>query len=284
LNEDSLLVIDQEGDRHTIFNINGDYIRSIPRRLGWGTFVFRGGTVENRIYEYWTIESGQTVSPILVGTRVREGTPTTAITAGGSESRERNTQADTVFLPSPDGPVYDAFSIRTAERGMVIRVPFTGAPQYHLDGRGHLWSGHGGTATLYRTTLEGDTLAEVVFQFDPAPVSEQEIAEWEQQPAIDRFKGLGGTLERNRIPTSKPYFDGIFTDQQNNTWLTIPAAQGTAAFAVFDPQGRYFGHLRVNGIERDENVPPVVRNNRLHFVGRDALDVQRVYVYRINEH
>jgi hypothetical protein len=166
---------------------------------------------------------------------------------------------------------------------MVIRVPFTGAPQYHLDGQGNLWSGHGGTARLYRTTLEGDTLAEITFQFDPAPVSAEEIAEWEKQPAIDRFKSLGGTLERDRIPATKPYFDGIITDQENNTWLTIPAAPSIAAFAVFDPQGRYLGPLHVTGIERDEYVPPVVRNNRLHFVGRDTLDVQRVYVYRVNE-
>jgi hypothetical protein len=30
-------------------------------------------------------------------------------------------------------------------------------------------------------------------------------------------------------------------------------------------------------------VSPVVRNGRLYFIGRDDLDVQRVYVHRIEK-
>jgi hypothetical protein len=50
---------------------------------------------------------------------------------------------------------------------------------------------------------------------------------------------------------------------------------------VLDPDGRYLGHLDVDGIALETYVRPVVRNDRLYFVGRDDLDVQRVYVYRI---
>jgi hypothetical protein len=63
--------------------------------------------------------------------------------------------------------------------------------------------------------------------------------------------------------------------------MTVPAAPGVVRFAVIDPDGRYLGELDVHSANRDEYVAPVVRSDRLYFVGRDELDVQRVYVYRI---
>jgi hypothetical protein len=48
------------------------------------------------------------------------------------------------------------------------------------------------------------------------------------------------------------------------------------------PEGRYLGSLRAEGMKRDLYLPPLVRNGRLHFVARDELDVQRVYVFAID--
>jgi hypothetical protein len=54
-------------------------------------------------------------------------------------------------------------------------------------------------------------------------------------------------------------------------------------FRVFDRDGRYLGALRLNGLQRDPFLPPVVRNGTLHMVGRDELDVQRVYMFAIEK-
>jgi hypothetical protein len=53
-------------------------------------------------------------------------------------------------------------------------------------------------------------------------------------------------------------------------------------FAVLDTDGRYLGRLQVDGMEREVYLRPVVRNGRVYWVGRDELDVQRVYVYTID--
>jgi hypothetical protein len=164
---------------------------------------------------------------------------------------------------------------------MVIGVPFTGSPEYWLDGRGGLWHGHGGTARIYHSTLQGDTLTQIILNIAPVPVTPEEIAEFEAGPAIERFKSLGGKLDLSRIPKAKPYFDGITVDSRGNIWLMVPAAPRQTLFAVLDPDGRYLGRLQIDAVDRDAYVSPVLRNERLYFVGRDELDVQRVYVYRV---
>lgn len=52
-------------------------------------------------------------------------------------------------------------------------------------------------------------------------------------------------------------------------------------FALLDPEGRFLGRIELPGIERDVQVGPVVQNGKLYLVGRDALDVQHVHVFRI---
>jgi hypothetical protein len=61
----------------------------------------------------------------------------------------------------------------------------------------------------------------------------------------------------------------------------VPTSPEGTAFAVFDPESRYLGRLRVDGATRVGYLPIVVRNDRLHFVARDGLGVQRVYGFRI---
>jgi len=284
LADDTLVIVDQRGNRYSLLSLDGEYVRSVLRRLSFFGWVFSGGIDGEHIHEVSAAGPEDARRPVLLGTRLRGGEADLAdavqSAAAATESAPRFT-ADTVPLPMSDAPLYESFSVRTASAGMVMSVPFSGSPEYHLDGAGGLWHGHGSLPRLYHSTLQGDTLTEIVFGHDPFPVAPEEVAEWEAQPGIERFRSLGGKLDMSRIPTAKPYFDGIATDARGNIWLTVPAAPPTPTFAVFDPDGRYLGQLQVSGMERELYVSHVVRNDRLYFVGRDELDVQRVYVYRI---
>ncbi len=114
------------------------------------------------------------------------------------------------------------------------------------------------------------------------PVGAVEIEEWESGSAVERFRSIGGRLDMDRIPANKPFFDDIFTDEDGNVWLTVPAGPIETVFAVLDPDGRYLGRLAVSGVARDSFLRPIVRDDRLYWVGRDELDVPRVLVYRID--
>ena len=98
---------------------------------------------------------------------------------------------------------------------------------------------------------------------------------------MEQFRSMGGKLDIGRITKVKPFFDDIYVDPDGNVWLSVPVGPTETVFAVLDPDGRYLGRLQLDGINRDTYIPPVVRNGRLYLIATDELDVQRVYVFRI---
>lgn len=271
LSADSLLVIDQEGNRYSVLSREGDYVRSVSRRLGFYGWVFRGGLVEGLVHEQSGVRDGDDYLPAYLRNPIR------GPGLGGAEPP----LGDTVLLPVPQAPLYESFSVRTERGGMSMGVPFAPSSVYHLDREGTVWHGHGGEFRVFRSTVTGDTLTEIVLASDPTPVTEAEVMEWEAGPSVQQFREMGGDLDMGRIPESKPYFDGLYMDADGFLWVSVPSAPGQVVLAIVDPEGRYLGRLDIDGMERDVYVDPVVRNERLYFVGRDELDVQRVYVFRI---
>jgi hypothetical protein len=247
LSPDTLVVIDQRGNRYNILSRDGDYVRDVQRRLPFYGWVFFGGYHEGRIYEQFNVGSGPDARPVLLGTAlgarraVLQDPPQPGAEPGAARA---DTRMDTLFLPATDRPPFESFSIRTERGGMVMGVPFAPGQVYHLDHTGTLWHGHGSEFRVFRSTLDGDTLMEILLDAVPAPVSAEELAEWESGAGPTRFREMGGRLDMSRIPRTKPYFDDLYLDPD--------------------------GFLR-----------PVVRNARLHVVGRDELDVQGVYVFDI---
>lgn len=284
IGNDTLLVVDQRGGRYTVLSRDGAYVRSVQRGLGLYGWVFRGGIDGDRVYEVTSTGPRDNRRPILVGTRIRFSGPTGDTEEMGiPEKSTLLSGQDTVPLPQPDAPLYEAFSIRTNRGGMVIGVPFTGSPVYALDRTGGIWHGHGSIPRIFYSSLAGDTITEILIPWEPQAVSTAELAEWEAGEAIERFRNMGGKLAPDRIPKEKPFFDGIAVGPSGNIWLSVPAAPREVTFAVFDREGRYLGRLNIDNVERVSYVNPVLRNDRLYFVGRDELDVQRVYVYRISK-
>ncbi len=285
LSPDTLVVVDQRGNRYSILTREGEFVRSVPRGLGFYGWAFSGGIEAGRIFELSSLGTAEELRPVLLGIALRPEGPIAgelADLAPEAGSATLPPAVDTVPLPAPVGPLYESFSVRTDQGGMVIGVPFAARPVYRLDGRGGIWHGHGGAGfRVARSTLEGETIREIVLETDPAPVTEAELAEWQASETVRQFKEMGGRLERERIPKVKPYFDDIHVDPDGYLWASVPAGPLEMAFAVFDPEGRYLGRLRAEGLERVSWVQPVLRNGRLYVAARDELDVQRVYVFRV---
>jgi hypothetical protein len=297
LTPDSLVVVDQRGNRYSILSKEGDFARSVPRNLGFYSWVFRGGVTDGRIYEVSSVRDGDESLPALMGTALGDSEPgptsgdlpsgespsgEAPAGAGPGSGRGLSLAVDTILLPISDAPPYESFSIRTDRGGMVMGIPFAPSYVYHLDPSGRLWHGYGGEFRIFQSTLQGDTLREIVLEGDPVPVSSQELAEFEGGEAARRFRELGGDLDLGRIPEVKPFFEGIYEDPDGYLWVSTPSEPQTVAFAVIDPEGRYLGRLEVEGFERETYIDPVVRDGRLHLVGRDELGVQHVHVFRID--
>lgn len=283
LTPDTLVVVDQRANRYTILSTEGQYVRTVPRRLGFYGWILAGGIDSGTIYERWFIDADGSEQLALLAVPLREhGVPTETTGDTAVESGVPIIRApDTVPLPPMSGPLFGTFSVQTDRGGMSMSVPFAPGPVFHLDGRGSVWHGHGGEFRILRTAFAGDTLAEILLDAQPAPVTAAELEEWEAGQSVQRFKEMGGRLNLDRIPKVKPFFDALYLDPDGSLWVSVPTGAGEAVFRVFDPEGRYLGSLRATGLERDPYVPIVVRGGRLYLVGRDELDVQRVYVFDI---
>lgn len=268
LTADTLVAVDQRGGRYTVLSREGEYVRSVPRQLGFYGWVFAGGCVDGRIYEQSYVGSDPDGQPVLLGTALQGGDSATTV-------------RDTVPLPAAGAPILEGFSVRTARGGMGLSVPFAPGVVYHLDRAGGIWHGHGSAFRLFRSSFAGDTLREVVLEVPPTPVTAAELADWEAGDDVKQFRDMGGRIDMDRIPKVKPFFVGLMVDPDGYLWVTVPAGPMEALFRVFDPEGRYLGPIRVNGLMPDPYVPPVVRTGKLHIVGRDELDVQRVYAFTI---
>jgi hypothetical protein len=270
LSPDTLVVVDQQGGRYSILTRAGDFVRSVPRRIDSFSWLFSGGAVGGRIYELGSTGMGKDRRPALLGTSL------------GGDGPAGEPAMDTIPLPPETGPAIEPFRIHSGNTDMMIGVPFASAAVYHLDGHGGVWHGHGSRFRLVRSTLAGDTTLEILLDAAPTPVTAAEIQEWESDPGIAQLKRMGGRLDRSRIPTTKPFFDGVYTDPDGTLWVSVPGGPAEAVFALFQADGRYLGRLRASGFSRGL-VPPVVRNGRLYLVGQDEMEVQRVYVYRIEK-
>ncbi len=270
--DDTLLVVDQEGGRYSVLTRDGDFVRSVPRRLGFYGGAFSGGYDRGRVYEISSVGRGEDRHAALLGTPIRD--PVGGASVLGA--------TDTVMLP--EGPPAEYFRAETAVGQMSFGVPFSPRTVYFLDGTGGIWHGHGGAFRVYRSSLDGDTLAEIVLRGTPEPVSQQERDAWlGSSPFLDQFRKLGGKLDPDRIPTSKPYFDNLFVDADGYLWLRVPAAPGETVLAVVDPDGRYLGRVRIEGNGHGSLFRFIVRNGQLYGIAGDDLGVPHMYVYRIEK-
>lgn len=284
ISADTLVLVDQRGNRYSILTSEGEYVRSVPRALGFYGWNFNGGYRRDTLYEFTTVGRDDAARPAMLGTSLRSDADRAALViSSDAEAPGRSASVDTAYLPVPGGPLFEAFSVRNERGGMVIGVPFTPRTVYHIDADGDLWHGRGSEFRIFRSSFSGDTMMEILLDAEPLSVTDGELHAWQEGQGVKQFLERGGKLDLDRIPETKPFFDDLLVDPDGHVWVFMPSPEMQSAIAIFDDRGRYLGRVHAEGFRRDTYVTPVVRNGRLYVVGRDDLDVQHVYVFRIED-
>ncbi len=189
---------------------------------------------------------------------------------------------DTVRPPGePGNPSDRLFSVRRQDGATVVaaRIPFTPSFRWHLHPSGTFWGLLAGEYKLFELNLAGDTLRTVTREFEPYPVTEEDL-----EAAIadlDWFVRQGGKIDRGRIPSSKPPTEDFFFDDEGNIWVlrvTNLDDEGRVV-DIFDSTGRYLGKMRLPF--RLIQPYPVIRGSSIWALTTDELEVPYVVRARL---
>ena len=189
---------------------------------------------------------------------------------------------DTLFAPTEP---YDLDSRRFEHRSadgrsvMVARIPFSPTFRWHFERDGTFWSLISGEYKLFQLNPAGDTLRTITREFEPYPVTDEEVDAALEE--LDWFTRQGGKVVRSKIPSKKPPTESFFFDDGGNLWVVrVTTAEGEwKVMDVFDPVGRYLGEVRLPF--RLALETPIVRGSTMWAVTTDELDVPYVVRARI---
>lgn len=255
----NLWVVDQRNAAFIVYDTAGTYVTSHPRQGGIIFMPWPGGVdKEGYVHDI-------TILP---------GTPfTRALVRMDADFQP----ADTFRLPEHRP---ETFEIRTANRVMQTRVPFSPFQVWELAPDGDVWMGMNDSYRINRVSYGGDTLRIVEREFEPVEVSGADLAEAEEE--LQRFVAQGGEIDMSRAATVKPAFRDLTVDEHGFLWVRPSAAAGEEDFLfdVFDPQGRYLGQVR-SDFPISPSAPLLIRGDTLLAVSQNDLGVAFVVRARI---
>lgn len=262
----SLWVPDPENNRVSVFDTAGALVYSHPSPGGFILIPWPGGFDD----------AGRYYSPVIIPDEDADFGMRIGLAQFDSELQPLDT------LTPPDDP-YDPgdrrFELRGEDGYMAARIPFTPAFRWRLERHGTLWALITGDYKLFQLDAAGDTLRTITREFEPYPVTEEEIDAALEE--LDWFVREGGKVARSRIPSKKPPAETFFFDDEGNLWVerVTTAEDASKLFDVFDPVGRYLGEVRLPFRMSQEN--PIVRGTTMWAVTSDELDVPYVVRARI---
>ncbi len=262
----NLWIVDPRNTRYTVYDTAGGYVVSRPREVGgfgvgWGGGFGRAGNLYEPTY-YTDRTSGRARSVYV----------------------RHTVGPEIVARDSFDLPVYgsdDSYRLDLPDGGrMFVSIPFVTGMTWRFDGVEGIWFSDGETYRLYHRTLGGDTTRIVEREYEPVPVTPEDLEAVRER--YDRFGEQNVSRLIERIPNVKPAFTSFVVDDQGYLWVfrTMPsgADSGGATLDVFDPLGRYLGALVADVSIRPR---PAIMGDRLVGVSFDDLGVAYVVAYRI---
>ncbi|HUG27674.1 MAG TPA: 6-bladed beta-propeller, partial [Gemmatimonadales bacterium] len=257
-----LLVVDMAGARISAFDTAGRYLHAFPVSGGFTVIPWPGGVDWNG-YFYNAVP------------RIVDGEFTVAVVRYDSAM----TPLDTLFPPTWASQEY--FEHRRGDNHSRATVPYTSSLTWKLTKDGDFWSLLTGPYELVRQSGSGDTLRVVTKPFTPVAVTGEE-----KDTAVARLKWFtdeGGTVDRGRIPNTKPATQGFLVADDGHLWVSATRSDTSdvnRVFEIFDPDGRYLGTVRLPFPMLPRPVP-LVRGDRILAVSEDADGVPYVVRARI---
>ncbi len=259
----SLWVWDPTG-RFTALDPDGTLVGTRPRRVQGVVFPWRGGFAPDGTLIDWGLDYPDTVVRTL-NSRVEYAVPTRAIYhpvrfTGDFERGDTLPPLEFEFELTDDGN----------------RAPFGEGLSLYQDQDGTVWFARTRAFTLYRRTLEGDTILESSIDARPVPVT---------STAIDSVREsyiAGGNPEfapaPDDFPATKPMIRRIFGDDAGHVFvLSEQEGMPLGTFVdVFRDTGRYLGRIELPAPVHFPYPPPHATESHLYYVTTDEFGVEYV--------
>lgn len=255
-------VMDPKNTRLSVIDSAGHYLQGLLVPGGFVIMPWQGGFDEH----------GDYYAPIAVFE------PEFQFSLGRFD--QSYTPLDTIALPV-DPVERSSFDIVADGRVRVSAgIPFQGGLLWRLSHRGTIWALITDQYRLMEFGPEGDTLRVITKVAEPVPVSPEERTE--ALDGMDWFTQQGGKVDASKIPRVKPLANSFFVDEQDFVWVARDeGAETDRAFELFNPAGQYLGAVVVP-FRLQVSPTPVVKDNFLYGVARDALDVPYLVRARID--
>lgn len=262
-----LWVYDIQNARFTVFTPDGELSATHP--LASLSFSSQHGfDASGTLLQVVGVQEGERgdIRSYLVPTEVR-----------GSEL----VPLDTFPAPRFETETFRATFVREGRSmAMVIPVPFSPTATWRLDPRdGSLWIGtQSADYRLVRRTLDGDTLRIVEREYEPVPVTDEEL---DSARSSLTDAGYEIDLQDRRVPRNRPPYQTFHVAPDGTLWVggvtVFDGGRRRSGWDIFDSEGRYLGPV---------SVPPELEGLAVlsvtadHVYGTLRGELDEVYVVR----
>jgi hypothetical protein len=247
----NLWVWDPGNARFSEFTPEGQWVRSVPRRVLGVVFPWRGELDGSGSFIDWGLDFPQRKSSMDFGRLTVFYPIRVDLNTGGLD-----TLPSLTFEASSD---YE------------YRVPFRPGLTFHVSESGELWMGNTGEYTLYRRTLAGDTTL-VVTRLQVLPMS---VTPAERDSVLSLPDPLGDRLQADWIPQTKPLLVRMITDGGGHLLVFSRTAEhepGTIVDVFRTGSGEYLGQVDLP-VRLETNPSPVAVPGVLVGLTKGAFDV-----------
>ena len=251
----NLWMVDPQNNRISVFDTSGTFIESHRTLGGFVISPWAGGFDDlGRFYNYGFDRDADGFGFVLV-------------------RFDRNLEPlDTIAIPRWDGE--DNFFELQSENGRVragVRHS-PGISWQFVRRTPHMWIARTGEYRFIQQTLDGDTVRTVSREFDPLPVTGEDIDS--AVAGLEWFTRQGGKIDRSRFPSVKPAVQRFYVDDVGRLFVApvTTAEEDGSILDVFDADGRYLGRVDVP-FELGSYPRTIFRAGKIYAVTSDEFDV-----------
>ena len=209
-----------------------------------------------------------------------------AVVHGEENSAELLARFDESFTPIdtitiPVNPVDGEFFEWTNDDGsssMSAYIAFQPYLDWQFSPSGDLWTLFTGTYELTEMTAEGKILRRITQEFEPIPVTREELEQ--AREGYKWFTDQGGKFDMSRFPRVKPVVTSFFVDDQGNLWVQR-AENEEHLFDVFTSEGYFLGQVIFPFSLRSSQ--PIFRNGLLYAMTEDEFGAEMIVRARIEK-
>ncbi len=151
--------------------------------------------------------------------------------------------ADTIQIPQRTGEG-NFFELRSERGWMRAGVPFSAGVTWQFVRRTpYIWFALTGEYRIYQRTIDGDTVRVISRDFDPLPVTGEDIDS--AIVGLEWFTRQGGKVDHSKFPDTKPAIRRFSVDDVGRLFVVpVTSTELTdRVLDVFDEEGRYLGRL-----------------------------------------